>query len=648
MRRFPRWIAIPPLPHGLRRERAEDVPVSPVDRPTFGEVLGARYGRRAFLRGALGVTAVAALGGPGRAGAAARDGGEAAGAFAFSELAAGVDGDHHVAEGYRAEVLIRWGDPILPGTPAFDPASQTAAAQEAQFGYNNDFIGFLPLPAGTEGAGRGLLAVNHEYTEPALMFPEDRPRDAETAAVEMAAHGHSVVEVARGADGRWRYRPDSPYNRRISARSTEIALSGPAAGHERLRTGADPEGRRVLGTLNNCAGGVTPYGSVLIAEENFHFYFSGSPAEAGERRNHARYGVPGEAYDWARFHDRFDLGAEPREPNRFGWVVEIDPYDPDATPVKRTALGRFKHEGAETVANGDGRLVTFMGDDQRFEYVYRFVSHGRLDPEHREHNFGLLDAGTLSVARFNADGSVDWLPLVHGQGPLTADNGFASQADVLIEARRAADLLGATPMDRPEDVAIDAEGGRVYVMLTSNERRAADGTNAANPRAANAAGHMVEIRARGGDFANDQDHWEVLALCGDPAGDARWGPGTSEHGWFRNPDNAVVDRRGRLWVATDGNSAATSGRNDGIWAVETHGERRGAGRHFFRVPVGAEMCGPCFTPDDATLFVAVQHPGDTGGSRYGAPATRWPDFQPETPPRPAVMAITREGGGPIG
>ncbi|MFA9459220.1 PhoX family protein [Thiohalorhabdus sp. Cl-TMA] len=658
---FPRRIAIRELPRTLLRELAEDIPISPRNRPTFGEVLGARHGRRAFLRGALGVTAIAALGGPaaaGRAGTGVPPGGDSGGrsgvtgwSFDFPELTAGVDEDHHVAEGFIAEVLIRWGDPVLPGAGTLDPAEQSAAAQEGQFGYNNDFVAFLPLPAGAGRSARGLLAVNHEFTDGGLMFPDSRGRDGETVAIEMAAHGHTVVEVARGAEGRWSYRPDGRYNRRISARSTEIVLSGPAAGHERLRTEADPDGVRVLGTLNNCAGGVTPYGSVLIAEENFQYYFAGTVEDPAERANHARYGVPAGFYDWARYHRRFDVGAEPREPNRFGWVVEIDPYDPDSEPIKRTALGRFKHEGAETVANRDGRLVTFMGDDQRFEYVYKFVSKGRLDPDRRARNFGLLDAGTLYAARFNPDGSLDWLPLVHGTGPLTADNGFRSQAEVLIEARRAADLVGATPMDRPEDVTVDADSGRIYVMLTANAKRKADATHPANPRAGNSTGHILEIRVRDGDFANRRDDWEVLALCGDPAApaaDARWGPGTSGDGWFRNPDNGAVDHGGRLWVATDGNSEAASGRADGIWALETEGPLRGSGRHFYRVPAGAEMCGPCFTPDDETFFVAVQHPGAAPGASFESPATRWPDFEDTMPPRPAVVAITRQGGGRIG
>ncbi|MBK1698755.1 DUF839 domain-containing protein [Rhodovibrio salinarum] len=642
-------------------EFAEDTPSSPLDRPTIGEVIGARYGRRDVLRGALAMTAVATLtaktgGLVGSQAEAAETSGagsvpESAWSFQFPELEAAVDETHHVAEGYDADILIRWGDPVAPGAPAFDPMHQTAEAQEQQFGYNNDFIGFVPLPAGSDSADHGLLCINHEYTNEELMFPNYEQPTAETVAIEMAAHGHSVIEVQRGRDGKWSYRKDSPYNRRYSLRSTEMAISGPAAGHPRLQTSHDSSGTRVIGTVNNCAGGVTPWNTVLIAEENFHGYFKGENADPAEAQNHTRYGVPGGWYAWADFDDRFDIGKEPHEPNRFGWMVEYDPYDPSFTPVKRTAMGRFKHEGAETIENKDGRVVSVMGDDQRFDYVYKFVSYGRVDHNNRTNNFGLLDSGTLYVARFNEDGTVDWLPIVYGTGPLTPENGFNSQADVLIETRRAADLLGATPMDRPEDVAPDAQEGKIYVMLTSNEKRKPDATHPANPRAGNSAGHVLEIDVTDGDFAGLQDRWDILVLAGDPndpnAG-AQWGKGTSQHGWFVNPDNAVVDHRGRLWISTDGNDQETSGRADGVWAIETKGDLRGSSRHFFRCPVGAEMCGPFFTPDDGTLFVAVQHPGDAEGSTFENPVTRWPDFDDNLPVRPAVVAITRNEGGQIG
>jgi len=290
-----------------------------------------------------------------------------------------------------------------------------------------------------------------------------------------------------------------------------------------------------------------------------------------------------------------------------------------------------------------------MGDDQRFEYVYKFVTRERFVAGDRQANLALLDEGTLYVARFNVDGTLDWLPLVHGQGPLTPDNGFQSQADVLIETRRAADLLGATPMDRPEDVEAQPASGRVYVMLTNNSKRTADQVNAANPRPNNAFGHIVEITEPDGDHAALRSRWDILLRCGDPARPefgALWNPATSANGWFGSPDNCAFDPAGRLWIATDGNEA--TGAADGLWGVETDGALRGTGYAFFRAPVGAEVCGPCFTPDGRTLFVAVQHPGDGNRATFESPTTRWPDFIEGTPPRPALLAIRRFDDGLIG
>jgi len=467
--------------------------------------------------------------------------------------------------------------------------------------------------------------------------------------VEMAAHGGSIVEITL-RDGYWSVVVDSPYNRRLMADGTPMQVSGPAAGHARLATSQDPSGTIVAGTINNCAGGITPWGTYLLAEENFHGYFLGGlPGGHAETANHARYGVPEGWFQWGRFRDEFNLSREPNAPNRYGWVVEVDALDPASTPRKRTALGRFKHEGAESVIAADGRLVLYMGDDQQFEYVYKFVTSGKFDPVDRSANRDLLDEGTLYVARFLVDGNLEWLPLAHGQGPLTAANGFASQADVLIETRRAADLLGATPMDRPEDVEAQPATGRVYVMLTNNVRRTAQQVDAANPRAQNAFGHIVEITTPGGDHTATQARWEILLRAGDPARrefGALWNPATSASGWFGSPDNCAFDPSGRLWVATDGNTA--TGAADGLWGVETDGLLRGTGYAFFRAPVGAETCGPCFAADGRTLFLAVQHPGDGDRATFEQPTTRWPDFVDGVPPRPAVLAIRRDDGGTIG
>ncbi|MFC0198948.1 PhoX family protein [Paracoccus rhizosphaerae] len=646
-------------------EEADGPGLNPTQNRTMGEIIAARFSRRGFLRGSMATVAISATVSPMALMSAgeAKAQGASGSAFDFAEVMAGVDADHHVAEGYDADILLRWGDKVFADAPEFDPTAQTEAAQERQFGYNNDFVGFIPLDGADD---HGLLVVNHEYTNEHLMFPgivtmqngEMVVADAtaERVGIEMAAHGGTVIEI-RKMDGKWQPVLDGAMNRRITAK-TEMQLTGPAAGHDRMKTSADATGTKVLGTINNCAGGVTPWGTYIMAEENIHGYFTGElPADHPEVANYERMGIPGGTYQWGFFDKRFNVADEPNEPNRFGWIVEVDVMDPNSTPKKRTALGRFKHEGASSAVAKDGRVVFYLGDDERFDYVYKFVTAGTYNADDRAANMDLLDEGTLYVARFDEDGSVAWLPMVHGEGPLTAENGFESQADVLIETRRAADLLEATPMDRPEDIDPNPETGRAYVMLTNNTKR--EEANAANPRVENAFGHIIEIQEDGGDLAATSGTWEILVKCGDPSiaeVGATFSTETTENGWFGMPDNCAIDADGRLWVSTDGNSAGETGRTDGLWAVDTEGDARGTSRLFYRVPVGGEMCGPCPTPDLTTFFVAVQHPGDGGedweghgrASYYEDLSTRWPDFRDDMPVRPAVVAITRQGGGRIG
>ena len=649
-------------PAQMPARTAEEETSNPLTAATIGDVIGARFNRRQALQGLTAVAALSVL-----APLAGLTGGRpasAAGAqssLTFKEVAHGTTETHVVAEGYEAQTLMRWGDPLEAGAPAFDPALQTAAAQAKQWGYNNDYVGYLPLPKDSSAPDHGLLCVNFEYTDAHLMFPglKDGDIDAvsrEQAEIEMAAHGMGVVEIRRdSAGGAWSTVKDSPYNRRITMLTSECRIAGPAAGHPRLKTAADPTGTKVIGTLNNCAGGKTPWGTVLSGEENFNLYFAAAAQETPESGNHKRVGIkPKSRHAWSRFHDRFDAGKEPNESNRFGWIVEVDPYDPKAPPIKRTALGRFKHEGATCVVNKDGRLVVYSGDDEMFEYVYRFVSKGRYDPAAGAANSALLDDGTLSVARFETDGALTWLPLVFGEGPLTAANGFASQADVLIECRRAADLLGATPMDRPEDVEPNPVSGIVYVVLTNNRKRTADKADAVNPRGPNPAGHILEMIPPGTNGA-DRDHtagrftWSIFLLAGDPANPeagARYHPDVSANGWLAAPDNVAFDPQGRIWIATDG--APQLGFADGVWAAETQGPARALTRMFYRTPIGAEMCGPEFNTDGTAFFVAVQHPGDSKGSTFDQPSTRWPDFKDGMPPRPSVQVIVRKGGGSVG
>lgn len=641
---------------------AEEETSNPLTAATIGEVIGARFNRREALQGLTAVAALSVLAPlAGLAGHRPASAAAAPSSLAFKEVAHGTTETHVVAEGYEAQTLMRWGDPLEAGAPAFDPASQTAAAQAKQWGYNNDYVAYMPLPHGSAASDHGLLCVNFEYTDAHLMFPGLKDGDVEAvsreqADIEMAAHGHGIVEIRRdAATGAWSAVKDSPYNRRISMLVSECVVAGPAAGHPRLKTAADPTGKKVIGTLNNCAGGKTPWGTVLSAEENFNLYFTADAAESPESANYKRVGIkPKSRHAWSRFHDRFDVAKELNEPNRFGWVVEIDPYNPKAAPVKRTALGRFKHEGATSVVNKDGRVVIYTGDDEMFEYVYRFVSKGRFDPAAGAANSALLDEGSLSVARFETDGSLTWLPLVFGQGPLTAANGFASQADVLIECRRAADLLGATPMDRPEDVEPNPVSGIVYVVLTNNRKREADKVDAVNPRGPNPAGHILEMIPPGATAA-ERDHaaqrftWSIFLLAGDPASaesGARYHPDVSADGWLAAPDNIAFDPKGRIWIATDG--APQLGFADGVWAADTEGPARALTRMFYRTPIGAEMCGPEFNSDGTAFFVAVQHPGDSKGSTFDQPSTRWPDFKDGMPPRPSVQVIIRKGGGIVG
>ncbi|MEM1151657.1 MAG: PhoX family phosphatase [Pseudomonadota bacterium] len=620
---------------------------------TIGQIVDARLSRRGFLGGLMAATGVAAVSGC-ATGMSETAEPMATSPFAFEEITRGMDTTHHVPTGYESDVVIRWGDPLFNDSPAFDPMNQSEAAQLKQFGYNNDYLGFIPLATTADGEERGLICVNHEYVSTTLMqpgvaatYPASMTR--ERCLTEMAAHGGSIVEVKKTAAG-WKPVVGSAYNRRITAHRTPMDVTGPAAGSPRLMTREDRSGRLVAGTMNNCAGGITPWGTYLMAEENINGNFLGKlPEDHPEAVNHKRYSVPSGWYQWGRHFDRFDVSKEPNEPNRFGWVVEVDPMDPTARPKKRTALGRFKHEGAESIVAPDGRVVLYMGDDQRFDYVYKFVTAGSYNPEDRAANRDLLDEGTLYVARFDEDGTVAWLPLTHGTGPLTAENGFNSQADVVIEARRAGDLLGATPMDRPEDVQPDAANGKVWVMLTNNHRRTAEQVSAANPRAENRFGHIIEITEPNGDFTATTSRWDILVRCGDPSVaevGSTFNPLTSDQGWFGSPDNCAVDPSGRLWVSTDGNQY--TGGADGIWAMETKGERRGTGKAFFRAPTGAEVCGPRFTENGKTLFLCVQHPGDGDDATFENPTTRWPDFKDGAPPRPSVLAIRRKDNAPIG
>ena len=633
----------------------DDSATSPDDRTageTFEDVAARGLTRRALVERLLGAAFVVHLPrveawpiGPGPVGATA---------LAFAPIAGSTEDRLVVAAGHRVDVLLRWGEPVLAGAPAFEPEQQSAAAQAQQFGYNCDFVGFLPLPSSPRASDRGLLVVNHEYTNPELMFAgfDLGAQTAEQVAIQLAAQGMSVVEVRRGMNGRWRALADGPFNRRVTA-TTPCTVTGPAAGTALLRTRDDPSGRLVLGTLANCSAGRTPWGTVLSAEENFHEYFGNLdrlPEGDPRLRLHARYGMSKRESKW-RFeqHDRrFDVRREPNEAFRFGWVVELDPYDPTWVPRKRTALGRLHREAANSVVATTGQVVLYSGDDTPFEYVFKFVTRQAWNPIDRTANRDLLDDGVLHVARFDPDGTGHWVPLRAGKGQLVGANGFYSQADVVISPLLAADAVSATRMDRPEDIEISPVDGKVYVALTKNELRGAPDqlrTDSSNPRAINKYGHIIEIVEADGNHAATTFAWRIFMLCGDPDDASTYFAGYPRDrvSAIACPDNLAFDRAGNLWVATDGQPGALA-INDGLYAVPTSGPERGYIRRFLSAVPGAEVTGPDFTPDDRSLFLSIQHPGE--GSTLAAPTSRWPDGH--GPPRPSVVVITAEDGSPVG
>jgi hypothetical protein len=614
--------------------------------------------RRTVLRGSLGVGLGSVFGA--LAGCAWPSGGTAtAGArLGFTAIPPGTADAVTVPEGYVAEPLAPWGEPvgIAGAMPAFRwDAGNTAAEQALQMGMHHDGLHYYPL----DGSRRGLLVMNHEYTDDGLLHRGGLADwTADKVHKAQAAHGISVIEIEL-ADGRWRMVRPSPFARRITAQ-TPFAVQGPAAGHPLMRTAADPAGRTVLGTLSNCAAGKTPWGTYLSGEENWKDYFDAGPTPDADQR---RWGATrGAWYNWPVHDARFDLRRNPNEFHRFGWVVEVDPMDPASTPVKRTALGRAAHEGAWVAVTRDGRAVVYSGEDARFEYLYKFISRDRIAPAGKgltaaQANRDLLDHGTLHVARFEADGTGRWLPLVHGQGPLTAANGFADQAEVLIKGRQASDLLGGTKMDRPEWITLDAASGWAYCALTNNSQRGAPGkpgVDAANPRANNTMGQI--IRWRDDDhFAGTTMRWNHLVLAGDPANDRPEARGNIRGDAFACPDGLMLDARGVLWIdcdiapdALNRGEMARLGNNQMLACDPSTGEVR----RFLTGPVGCEITGGTMTPDGCTLFVNVQHPGEppSGRSNPAAPGgiSNWPDFRPDGRPRAATVAIRRRDGGPVG
>ncbi|RJQ83413.1 PhoX family phosphatase [Pseudonocardiaceae bacterium YIM PH 21723] len=637
---------------------AHDAP-NTSDNAYFGDIVRAVASRRGVLKAGAVLAVAAGAGltaGSGVSAAAAAVPGGGAGTR-FTPVAPNLEDRVVVPPGYDQQVLIRWGDPVLPGAPKFDFDKQTSAAQAMQFGFNNDFVGLVQH----DSEYRWFLVVNHEYTTEQFMFRGWTPATttAEQTKIAWAAHGLTVAVVERDRrSGRFTVQLDRRYNRRITV-GTEFALRGPAAGSAFLKTAADPTGTKVFGTFANCAGGVTPWGTVLSGEENFNGYFANADkvTDPAAKARLDRYGFTAgpTVRRWEDHDKRFDLAKEPNEANRFGWVVEIDPREPDAPPIKHTALGRFKHEAANVRIAKDGRVVVYMGDDERFDYIYKFVSDGRVIPgtskPARTHNKALLDKGTLYVARFTGDpatpefdGTGQWIPLVKGNTSFVP--GFTAE-EVYVFTRLAADKAGATKMDRPEDIEANPRTGRVYAALTNNTRRGAagqPGTDDVNPRANNKDGHVLEWEERGNDAAALAFSWKLLLVCGDPKSKDTYfgGYDKTQVSPISCPDNVAFDPRGNLWISTDGN---TLGANDGLFAVPVAGPERGHVKQFLTVPRGAETCGPVV--EDDFILVAVQHPGELDGASADKPVSHWPDGG-NSQPRPSIVAVYPQGNGHIG
>ncbi|MEM7268356.1 MAG: PhoX family phosphatase [Pseudomonadota bacterium] len=603
----------------------------------FDRIVEAAISRRGFLGGVMAFGSFAALNGVSSEALAAAHGDR----FAFDQIAANSADDITVPTGYRAQVVVRWGDPLFSDTPEFDHATRgTAATQARAFGDNID---------GMEVYAHGdklLYICNNEYTNRAILWgnnPDGKPASDDDIAKGKMNHGLTVVEIAKGDDG-WGIVKDSPYNRRVTP-DTPMTLTGPAAGHDLVKTAADPDGVMSLGTWNNCGNGSTPWGTYLACEENFNGYYSAADENHEVSPELARYGVSASdwGYGWAKIDERFDVSKHPNEPNRNGYVVEVDPRKPTSAPKKRTALGRFKHENAECVINNDGRLVVYMGDDERGEFLYRYVSNGVYAPGADTDD--LMENGVISVAKFVDDGTGQWMEL-------TPETTGMTEAEICIHTRIAGSKVGATTMDRPEWVTSNPNASEVYCALTNNKNRGKK-TNAGgdeqtvggpNPREGNKYGQIVRWRPDGADHTADGFAWDLYVLAGNPAvhSDANAGSdNVNADNMFNSPDGLKFDDNGILWIQTDGNyknvdDFAGQGNNQMLAGDPVTGEIR----RFLVGPKECEVTGLTWSPDRRTMFVGIQHPGERGDSH-------WPEGG-DAVPRSALIAITREDGGLVG
>jgi len=547
-----------------------------------------------------------------------------------------------VPKGYNWQVVARWGDPLWSKGSDFNQGSRgDGRSQELAMGDNNDGMALY------HHQGRNILAVNNEYVNNKIFFGNRASGNAETpddVRKGKAAHGVTIVELNEDG-GRWSMVKDSSYNRRITA-DTPMEITGPARGHDLVKTSIDPTGTTANGTWNNCGNGRTPWGTYLTCEENFNGYFSSSDAAYKPDGDMKRYGVKTKdrGYNWASVDPRFDLSKEPREPNRHGYIVEIDPLDPTSTPKKRTALGRFKHENAELVIARNGHAVVYMGDDERGEFLYKFVSKNKY--VEGGDNSDLLQDGSLYVAKFNDDGRGAWLELT----PKTT--GMASQAEVSVRTRQAASAVKATTMDRPEWVAANPRGNAVYCALTNNKNRGkkpnaggdATPVGGPNPRAGNNYGQIVRWRPDNGDHTAGGFRWDLFVIAGNPTvhNDANAGSkNVNADNMFNSPDGLAFDSNGLLWIQTDGNYSnakgfAGMGNNQMLVGDPETGEIR----RFLVGPKEAEITGITWSADKRTVFVGVQHPGERGDSHFPGGGS--------TVPRSSIIAIRKDDGGRVG
>jgi len=649
----------------------------------FHQVLAARMQRRTVMKGSVGA-ALASVMGLGLAGCGSDDdddngtstGGSSANTdLGFNAVAVSTANEVVVPEGYSSITFLPWGTPITGSYPEYKAdGTNTGADQEQQVGMHHDGLHFFPIDqkAGGNSSTEGLLVMNHEYINQSALHANGPTnagdnggvRPADEVRKEIAAHGVSVVHIKRDTNGTWDVVFGSPFNRRITG-STEMDIRGPVRGYSKLVTTYSPNAIETRGTLNNCAMGPTPWGTYLAAEENWHGYFANS--DATQPREQTRHGVGSSSrYDWeladgaADQYVRFNVsttGAAAtddyrNEANTYGFMVEIDPFTPESKPQKRTALGRFGHEGVIFAPAKEGEpVVCYSGDDSRFEYIYKFVSS---QPYYAATAGGyLLDEGTLYVARFNGDGSGDWLALdlddadfaskvAAAEGNMVGDiqfDGFENQADVLLNTRLAADIAGATTMDRPEWGAVDPNSGEVYFTLTNNSNRGQPGfddVNAANPNSPNATGHIIRWTEEGNDHTATSFDWDIFVFAGEQGTetvvDGEAVVSLNDDNIFNSPDGLWFDDNGRLWIQTDGSDADPYFNNMMLAAnPETREIKR-----FFVGPQGCEVTGVISTPDVKTMFVNIQHPDGN-----------WPNAA-ESRPRDATVIVTKDDGGVIG